>query len=178
MQTLIVNAHPDPQAQDSATYHMVQRLLGHLPSGSAQVLNLADADVLPLDKALRTVFTKTVFTQEPLDAAEQALMTRTASLVAQLKEAARLVIATPMYNFSIPAPLQQWLDNIVVPGQTFHYNEEGQPQGLMGEHKALVLLSSGGIDSQGDFAHMDFATPYLQSLLGPSGLWQRGGGAR
>ena len=36
----------------------------------------------------------------------------------------------------------------------------------MGGHKALILIASGSVFSQGSFAPMDFAAPYLQALLG------------
>lgn len=166
MKTLLINAHPDPHAADSATHQMVQHLLGQLPAGNVEVLNLAEAAIPPLNKAMRDVYVKTVFTQAPLSAAEEALTARMHELVAQFKSASRLVIAMPMYNFGIPARLKDWLDNIVAPGQTFRYGKDGQPQGLMGGHKALILIASGSVFSQGGFAPMDFAAPYLQALLG------------
>ncbi|MDO5288381.1 MAG: NAD(P)H-dependent oxidoreductase [Pseudomonadota bacterium] len=165
MHTLIVNAHPDPQAQDSATHHMVQHLLRHLPAGNAQVLKLAEAPPPQLDVKMRSVFIKTVFEQVELNPEETALAERMGALVAQLKAASRVVIALPMYNFGIPARLKDWLDNIVVPGETFAYGADGYPQGLMGGRKALVLIASGGVFSEGSYAHMDFATPYLRALL-------------
>lgn len=166
MKTLLINAHPDPHAADSATHQMVQHLLGQLPAGSVEVLNLAEATIPPLDKAVRNIHIKTVFTQAPLNAAEETLAARMRELVAQFTSASRLIIAMPMYNFGIPARLKDWVDNIVVPGQTFRYSENGQPQGLMAGHKALILITSGSVFSQGGFAHMDFTAPYLQALLG------------
>ena len=66
---------------------------------------------------MRDVYVKTVFTQAPLGAAEEALTARMHELVAQFKSAQRLLIAMPMYNFDIPARLKDWLDNIVAPGK-------------------------------------------------------------
>ena len=51
MDTLIINAHPDPYSSASATNRMVAHLLSKLPVGSAQTVNLAETDIQPLDKA-------------------------------------------------------------------------------------------------------------------------------
>ena len=71
-----------------------------------------------------------------------------------------------MYNFGIPARLKDWLDNIVMPGQTFQYDESGTPKGLMGTHKALLLQASGSVYSTGPMAQLEFSVSYLQALLG------------
>ena len=89
------------------------------------------------------------------------------SVVKQVKSARRLVIAYPMYNFGIPARLKDWLDNLVVPDETFRFGEDGTPQGLMGAHKVLLLQASGSVYSEGrPMAQMDFASSYLKTLLG------------
>jgi FMN-dependent NADH-azoreductase len=165
MKTLIINAHPDPHSTTSATNQMVHHLLKKLPAGSAEVVNLAEIDIQPVDKALLDAFA-TVFNQQQPDAAQVAVLSRINATVAQLKSTTRLVIALPLYNFGIPARLKDWLDNIVVPNQTFRYTENGYPEGLMNTHKALILQASGGIFSTGDYAKMEFTVPYLQTLLG------------
>ena len=43
--TLIINAHPDPHSTASATNRMVAHLLDKLPAGSVQTVNLAEADI-------------------------------------------------------------------------------------------------------------------------------------
>lgn len=59
--TLIINAHPDPHSTASATNRMVTHLLDKLPAGSVQTVNLAEADIQPLDKAVLEMFTVTCF---------------------------------------------------------------------------------------------------------------------
>ena len=165
--TLIINAHPHPHSSMSATNRMVAHLLAKLPAGSVQTVNLAETDIQPLDKAAVEMFIATVFQRQQPNAEQAALFARMMSVVEQVKSARRLVIAYPMYNFSIPARLKDWLDNLVVPGGTFlRYGENGAPQGLMGAHKVLLLQSSGNVYSAGPMAQMDFASSYLKSLLG------------
>ena len=165
--TLIINAHPHPHSSMSATNRMVAHLLAKLPAGSVQTVNLAETDIQPLDKAAVEMFIATVFQRQQPNAEQAALFARMMSVVEQVKSARRLVIAYPMYNFSIPARLKDWLDNLVVAGETFRFGEDGAPQGLMGAHKVLLLQASGSVYSEGrPMAQMDFASSYLKTLLG------------
>ena len=164
--TLIINAHPNPHSSMSATNRMVAHLLAKLPAGSVQTVNLAETDIQPLDKAAVEMFIATVFQGQQPNAEQAALLARLMSVVEQVKSARRLVIAYPMYNFGIPARLKDWLDNLVVPGETFRYSEDGAPQGLMGAHTVLLLQASGSVYSEGPMAQMDFASSYLKTLLG------------
>lgn len=166
MDTLIINAHPDPYSSASATNRMVAHLLSKLPVGSAQTVNLAETDIQPLDKAVLEMFVATVFQGQQPNAEQTALLARLMSVVNQVKSARRLVIAYPMYNFGIPARLKDWLDNLVVPGETFRYGVDGTPRGLMSAHKVLLFQASGSVYTDGPMAQMDFASSYLKTLLG------------
>ena len=166
MRTLIINAHPDPHSAEAATNRMVQHLVARLPAGSTEVVNLAEADIQVLDKDMLNAVINAVFQRQQPDSGQLALLARSGEVIAQVKAAPRLVIAYPMYNFGIPARLKDWVDNIVMPGQTFEYDENGTPKGLMGAHKVLLLQASGSVYSTGPMAQMEFSVPYLQALLG------------
>ena len=165
MKTLIINAHPDPHSTYSATNRMVKHLLAKLPVGSTEIVNLAETKQPSLDKAVLDIFIKTVFRQEQPTAEEAQHFAGIQANVAQFKAAPRLVIAYPMYNFGIPARLKDWIDSIVVPGETFRYNANGNPEGLLTTHKALILQASGGVFSEGGRAAMEHTVPYLQDVL-------------
>ena len=145
---------------------MVAHLLTKLPASSVQTVNLAETDIQTLDKAAVEMVIATVFQGQQPNAEQAALFALMMSVVKQVKSARRLVIAYPMYNFGIPAHLKDWLDNLVVPDETFRYGENSAPQGLMGEHKVLLLQASGSVYSEGPMAQMDFASSYLKTLLG------------
>lgn len=165
MKTLIINAHPDPHSTYSATNRMVKHLLTKLPVGSTEIVNLAETKQPSLDKAVLDIFIKTVFRQEQPTAEEAQHFAGIQANVAQFKAAPRLVIAYPMYNFGIPARLKDWIDSIVVPGETFRYSANGNPEGLLTTHKALILQASGGVFSEGGRAAMEHTVPYLQDVL-------------
>ena len=82
-------------------------------------------------------------------------------LVAELKAADTLVIATPIYNFGIPAPLKAWVDLIARARVTFRYTEAG-PEGLLHGKTAVLVVTSGGTEVD---SPIDFATPYLRQVL-------------
>jgi len=88
------------------------------------------------------------------------------SLVAELQSSEHIVIATPIYNFSIPAVLKAWIDMIARVKLTFHYTANG-PVGLLQDKKAYLVIASGGVPIGGD---MDFASSYLKHVLGFVGL--------
>ncbi|MBA1380779.1 FMN-dependent NADH-azoreductase [Pseudomonas brassicacearum] len=66
------------------------------------------------------------------------------STMAEFLAADAVVIAAPMYNFSIPTQLKAWIDRIAVAGKTFRYTEAG-PEGLCGGKKLLIVSTSGGL---------------------------------
>ncbi|MFL7965784.1 FMN-dependent NADH-azoreductase [Pseudomonas kielensis] len=67
-----------------------------------------------------------------------------ASAMAEFLAADAVVIAAPMYNFSIPTQLKAWIDRIAVAGQTFRYTEAG-PEGLCGGKKLVIVSTAGGM---------------------------------
>lgn len=64
--------------------------------------------------------------------------------MAEFLAADAVVIAAPMYNFSIPTQLKAWIDRIAVAGQTFRYTEAG-PEGLCGGKKLVIVSTAGGL---------------------------------
>ena len=87
-------------------------------------------------------------------------------LVAELENADHIVIASPIYNFSIPATLKAWIDLIARAGITFRYTENG-PVGLLTNKKATIVMASGGVPIGSD---MDMASGYLKFALGFVGI--------
>jgi FMN-dependent NADH-azoreductase len=91
-------------------------------------------------------------------------------LIAELEAADTIVLAVPMYNFSIPSTLKAWIDHVARRGRTFRYTEKG-PEGLLKGKKVYVLVARGGLYSKGaPAAAFDFQEPYLRAVLGFLGL--------
>lgn len=92
-------------------------------------------------------------------------------LIAELKEADEWLIATPMYNFTIPAKLKAYIDHVVRAGQTFNANADGTYTGLVTGKKATVIIASAGEYLPGTPAEAyDAGKPYLRAVLGFIGV--------
>jgi FMN-dependent NADH-azoreductase len=91
-------------------------------------------------------------------------------LIAELESADEYVIGVAMHNFSVPAVLKLWIDQIARAGRTFSYSN-GTPAGLLRNKKATFFMASGGVYDQGTpMAVMNFVEPYLRSLFGFIGV--------
>lgn len=88
------------------------------------------------------------------------------TLIEEVRQADTLVIGVPTYNFTIPASLKAWIDQICRAGETFSYTENG-PVGLLTGKRAYLVITSGGVES-GSAA--DFATNYMKHVLGFIGI--------
>jgi FMN-dependent NADH-azoreductase len=92
------------------------------------------------------------------------------TLIAELKAADVIVIGSPMYNFSISAPLKAWIDMVVRAGETVDFSQR-PPKGLLHGKKAIVVTSRGGSYVPGTpTAPFDFQEPYLRHILSLMGL--------
>ena len=100
-------------------------------------------------------------------------------LVAEILEADHILIATPVYNYNVPASLKAWVDHIVRKGMTLGFDGKG----LVAGKKAIVLIASGGVYTEGSpIRDRDIATQYLRLILGVIGITDvtviAGGGAK
>ncbi len=92
------------------------------------------------------------------------------SLIEQVEAADTLVLAVPMYNFSVPSTFKAWIDHITRAGRTFRYAASG-PEGLLKGKKVFIIVSRGGVYTGDSPAKaLDFQEPYLRSMLGFLGL--------
>lgn len=82
----------------------------------------------------------------------------------ELLESDLLIIATPMWNFGIPSVLKAWLDLVVRPGKIFTYTETGV-LGLAKDKKAIIIVASGGVFTEGSWKSWDFVEPHLRQIL-------------
>ena len=100
-------------------------------------------------------------------------------LVGEVLAADHIVIATPVYNYNVPAALKAWVDHVVRKGLTLGLDGSG----LVTGRKATVLLASGGVYTEGSpIRDRDIATRYLRLILNVIGITDvtvvAGGGAK
>ena len=106
---------------------------------------------------------------EELTPAQRAATALSETLIAELKAADFIVMGVPIYNWSIPAALKAWIDQITRIGQTFRY-AAGGVEGMLGNKPTLVVLSRGGIYDSPERSAVDFQKPYLATIFKVIGL--------
>ncbi len=106
---------------------------------------------------------------EPANEAQAAARALSDQLVAELNAADIVVIGAPMYNFGIASTLKAWFDHVLRAGVTFRYTQAG-PEGLLAGKRAIVVLTRGGLYSEGPAQAMDSQEPHLRTLLGFIGI--------
>ncbi|WJF90632.1 NAD(P)H-dependent oxidoreductase [Paraburkholderia bonniea] len=97
---------------------------------------------------------------------QQAIASRSETLIAELMAADIVVIGAPLYNFGVSSQLKTYFDFIARAGLTFRYGEAGA-EGLVKGKKAYVVSTRGG--KYIGTPH-DSQTPFLKSFLGFIGI--------
>jgi len=161
-QILLVELSPRGRASASRTAadHLVARLAAHHPAATLVRRDLAAQPLPQPDAAMLAALAAP-------DPSEASALSD--ALVAELLASDCLVIATPLWNFGLPAALKAWIDLVVRAGKTFNYTAEGVT-GLAEGRRAYVLVASGGVFSEGLWAEWDGAVPYLRRILGFIGI--------
>lgn len=69
----------------------------------------------------------------------------TKEYINQLKEVDKLIIASPMQNFNIPAMLKNYLDHVLIANEAFSYkfSEKGDAKGLLTNLTVQILTTQG-----------------------------------
>ena len=77
-----------------------------------------------------------------------------------------VVFAFPLWNQTLPAALQSFIDYIYGVGYSFKYNEQGQLVSLMTDKKYIVLNARGGFYSSPEMAPFEMAVNYINNVVG------------
>lgn len=159
-----------PRGEQSASTQAAQVYLDALPS-SVQVtrLNLFEAQLPEFTPVLAEAKQQVTMGQSLTGEAAVQWQAIT-QLVTQFLAADHYLLAVPMWNFSVPYKLKQYIDLITHPNLTFSFGEKGM-QGLA-TGSGVVVYSRGGDYSPKDGKPdpFDFQSPYLAAWLGMVGV--------
>ncbi len=153
----------------SASNELVDRTVAHLKAQDSRARIITRdlaADPIP---HLAPDSAAVVRGAVPSNSAQVAALRLADDLVAEIKGSDVIVIGAPMYNFGIPSTLKSWFDYVLRAGVTFSYGEAG-PEGLVKGKRAIVILSRGGLYSEGPAKPMDSQEPHLKTMLGFIGI--------
>lgn len=97
---------------------------------------------------------------------EQALYSRMRELLDQFKQHKRIILFMPVHNFNIPAKLKDYMDQILIPRETYRYTENGSVGMMKDGRKALLVQSSGSIYTNDDrYTPLEYGYFYLKSMF-------------
>lgn len=164
LNVLLVSA--SARNQDSVTRRFANELLNSMEEHYSE-LDITERDVakgIPFldEQWINANFTTT----EERDENHKAALRYSDTLVNELQQADAIIISAPIYNFSVPASLKAWIDQIARVGLTFNYTAEG-PEGKLKNKKAYIVMASGGTELGSE---IDFASSYLQHILNFIGI--------
>lgn len=92
-------------------------------------------------------------------------------IIEQFKSADKYLLSVPMWNFSIPYRLKQYIDIIVQPGYTFGFDEQGNYKGLVTGKPLLAVYARGGEYAPGTQAEsLDMQKKYVETAFGFMGF--------
>jgi FMN-dependent NADH-azoreductase len=150
----------------SVTRHMVREITDWFKNQQAGI-EVIDRDLVNSLAFINNDWVEANFTpaESRTDQQDQVL-SQSNELVNELFQSDVIVIGVPIYNFSIPAALKAWIDQVSRAKVTFQYSEKG-PEGLVNNKRAILVYASGGTPLGSE---IDFATPYLKYILGFMGI--------
>ena len=134
------------------------------PNDKIVTLNIFEEDIPAFDgftvQAKYAVMHGEKHSQEQLKA-----WMKVVQLIEQFKSADKYVLAVPMWNFTIPYRLKQYIDNLVQPGLTFTYSQDKGYEGLVTGKPLLVVYSRGGKYDAGSGAEaFDLQKKYVELI--------------
>jgi FMN-dependent NADH-azoreductase len=169
----VLHVQSSPRGNDSYSIRLAREFLAAYqhkhPDDRIETLDLFAADIPVFNAPHAKAKYAVLGGAEPEDEAERAWK-RVIDAIDRFKSADLFVISAPMWNFSIPHRLKDYIDVIVQPGLTFSFSPEEGYKGLLTGRKAVLILARGGDYSEAPAAGMDMQKPYLEAILGFMGI--------
>ncbi|MDD1969061.1 NAD(P)H-dependent oxidoreductase [Pseudomonas putida] len=163
-QVLMINC--SPHGSQSACYQLATEMIQALRHGHPEIQvverDLVADPLLPVGPA---------YAHGILDghADDDPAFEQSERLIVELERCDLLLIATPIHNFTLPAALKLWIDNVVRIRRTCDSGPRGKV-GLLADRPVYILVSSGGSHRGPAARQPEFLTSYLRHVLDSVGL--------
>ena len=136
------------------------------PEDRLETLDLYKADIPPFTAPQAKAKYAVMAGQAPKSEAEAAWQT-VIKTINHFKGFDKYVLSCPMWNFSVPYRLKQYIDVIVQPSLTVAFSPEKGYSGLVTGRPLMLILSSGGAYQPGNPCETyDFQETYLRCIFG------------
>lgn len=170
MNILVVKANNRPSSEGvSSKMHDV--FMNELPQTNDLNINTFDVfkeDMPYFGQDFFNAMTKSAQAEQLTDI-EQRILTASNKAMDAFMAADVVVFAFPLWNKTIPAPLQTFIDYIYRAGVTFSYNENG-PVGLVPDKKVIILNARGGVYSTPEMAPSEMSVNYVRMIMNFFGI--------
>lgn len=133
------------------------------PEGQVVIRDLASN---PIPHLTQDRFQGFLSEPEARNETQQQAVDLSDELIKELQDADQVVLALPMYNFTIPSTFKAYMDHVARAGVTFKYTETG-PVGLLGPKSMVVLATRGGMYAG---TESDTETPLIKMFFGMLGI--------
>ena len=168
--TELLYLNASPRGVAAASTQAAELFLAALPGDvSVRRLDLFQTDLPDFTAELASAKQKFMMGM-PLDDEESRQWAVVTQLVEEFVNADSYLLGVPMWNFSVPYRLKQYIDLVTHPGLTFARDANGM-KGLA-EGAGTVIYSRGGDYSpkDGQPDPFDFQSPYLKAWMGMVGI--------
>jgi FMN-dependent NADH-azoreductase len=168
MNVLVVKANNRP-ATEGISSKMHEVFMNEIDKGlNIQTFDVFEEDMPYFGQDFFNAMQKSA-QAEAMSETEQRILTASAKAMDAFMEADVVVFAFPLWNMTIPAALQTFIDYIYRAGMTFKYTENG-PVGLVPEKKVIILNARGGVYSTPEAAPAEMSVTYIRNIMNFFGI--------
>lgn len=169
--TIVLHIEASPKGQHSASSTIAGAFLEAYraanPQDEIRKLNVFDDDI-PDFAATQAAAKFAPIYGRARTAEEEEAWTRVLAEIRKFDEADKIVLSCPMWNYSIPYRLKQYIDTLVQPLETFSFDPEKMTHfGLLRNRPMQLILTRSSIIA-GDYC--DFQLPYLKFIFSAIGI--------
>lgn len=169
--TEVLHISASPKGEFSASEKMAEAFLAKYraqnPTHGIRRLNVFEAGLPPFGK-LHAIAKFAPIIGEERTAEQEKLWQEILAIIRDFDRADKILLSTPMWNYSIPWALKLYIDCIMQPRVTFGFNPETKlHMGLLKDRPVQFLLTRSST-MPGDYG--DFQLPYLRWVFNSIGL--------
>ena len=167
MNLLVVKANdrPSSQATTPKMYDAFMEELKQNDNVDVTVYDVYEEDTPYLGQDIFNAYMK-LEGHEPLTESEERLFNAQSKARDLFEKADTIAFVFPLWNLTIPAKLQTFVDYVFSAGFTFKYDTEGNMIQLMNDKKIILLNARGGVYSTKEMQPLEMAVNYMKTSFG------------
>lgn len=167
MNLLVVTANdrPSSQATSPKMYEAFMEEVKKNEHVNVTVYDVYEEDTPYLGQDIFNAYAK-LEAHEPLTESEDRLFTAQSKARELFEQADTIAFVFPLWNLTIPAKLQTFVDYVFSAGFTFKYDAEGNMIQLMNDKKIILLNARGGVYSTKEMQPLEMCVNYMRTSFG------------